>query len=796
MKFTISWLKEHLDTDASLDEIVDAMTMAGLEVESVENPAEKLAAFTVGKVLSAEQHPDADRLRVCRVETFEGEKQIVCGAPNARAGIWIAFAPVGAYVPGIDVTLKAAKIRGVESFGMMCSSRELEIGEDHDGIMELSGDDLAIGQLVSDVLDLNDPVIDFEVTPNRPDWLGVNSIARDLAAAGLGTLIEPKISPVPGKFPCLQQVVIEAPKACPAFAGRVLKGVKNGPSPKWVQKRLRAIGLRPISALVDITNLMSYDRDRPLHVYDLAKVKGPIRARLGQAGEKLDALDDKTYEIGMQMCVIADDSGAIGLGGVMGGTSTGVDENTRDVFIECALFDPSRTMQTGRDTGITSDARYRFERGVDSGFVLDGIELATQWALDWCGGEPSEVHLAGEIPAAPPAVDFELSQVKRLTGLELTEQQIIEVLTPLGFDYGPVENGRMQVSVPTWRRDVREAPDLVEEVARTWGFDKLPSCSLVRKPGTLPPVPALQQTRARRLRYGLAGLGYAECVTWSFCDHNHAKAFGGGDAALVLANPISSELDCMRPSVLVHLLLAAQRNVDRGQTDLQLFEVGPVYDGDGPDDQRLCAAGIITASSKRHWQGAEAHDVFTAKAAALHGLAAAGAKVEALQTQSNTSSYWHPGRSGALRLGPKNTLAEFGELHPSVLKALGVTGSVYGFEIWPAAIPAPRQTKASRSALTTFDLQSLSRDFAFLVKDDVSADALVRAARGADKKLIASVSVFDLYAGKGIEPGYKSLAIEVVLQPADHTLTETDIDAVSQKIIAKVSAATGAELRA
>ncbi|PHR56421.1 MAG: phenylalanine--tRNA ligase subunit beta [Robiginitomaculum sp.] len=795
MKFTVSWLKQHLDTDATLDEIVDAMTMAGLEVEAVENPAEKLAAFTVGKVLSAEQHPDADRLRVCRVETFEGEKQIVCGAPNARAGIWIAFAPVGAYVPGIDVTLKAAKIRGVESFGMMCSAKELEMGEDHDGIIELSGDDLAVGQLVSDALELNDPVIDFEVTPNRPDWLGVNSIARDLAAAGLGTLIEQLITPVPGQFACTQDVIIEDETACPAFAGRMIRGVKNGPSPQWVQTRLRAIGLRPISALVDVTNLLSYDCDRPLHVYDLAKVKGPIRVRLGGKNQSFEALDDKTYSIGSEMCVIADDSGAIGLGGVMGGASTGVSETTTDVFIECALFDPQRTMQTGRDTNITSDARYRFERGVDSGFVLDGMEIATQLVLDWCGGEPSEIVLAGEIPAGPKAVDFDLSQVKRLTGLELTAQQIAKILTPLGFDCGDAKNDRMRVGVPSWRRDVLAAPDLVEEVARIVGYDQLPAVSLTREPGVLPPAPSTLQTRARLLRYGLANAGFAECITWSFCERSHARAFGGGADVLMLANPISSELDCMRPSALIHLLLAAQRNADRGQTHLQLFELGPVYRGDQPEDQLLCAAGILSGQPERHWQGSQTPDVFTAKAAAMAGLAAAGAKVDALQTFTDTSAYWHPGRSGALRLGPKNTLAEFGELHPATLKALGVDGPIYGFEIWPAAIPAARNAKTTRTALPVHDLMPLTRDFAFVVSDDISAEAVRRAARGADKNLISQALVFDLYSGKGIEPGHKSLAIEVTLQPKDHTLTDTEIEAVSTKIIDKVQSATSGVLR-
>ncbi|MBL4616560.1 MAG: phenylalanine--tRNA ligase subunit beta, partial [Robiginitomaculum sp.] len=579
-----------------------------------------------------------------------------------------------------------------------------------------------------------------------------------------------------------------------------------------------AIGLRPISALVDMTNLMSYDFDRPLHVYDMAKLSGAITARLGAfdktrenrevGGPDRDAtfisddpdtflaLDGKWYDATNQMCVIADDSGAIGLGGVMGGNSTAVDENTRDVFIECALFNAQTTMQTGRDTGITSDARYRFERGVDSGFVLDGIELATKLVMDWCGGEPSEVSLAGEIPKPPASINFEMSQVKRLTGLDLQTQQITDILQKLGFVCGSVENGKMPITVPSWRRDVTASADLVEEIVRIHGFDKLPMVSLVRAPGTLPNKPPLAQTRAKLLRYALAGIGFNECVTWSFCSRSHAKVFGGGADELVLANPISSELDVMRPSALIHLLLAAQRNADRGQNGLSLFEVGPVYRGDAPEDQALSAAGIITPDTSRHWQGAKQADLFVVKAAALHALEAAGVKVANLQTATNTSSYWHPGRSGALRLGPKNTLAEFGELHPSVLKTLGVEGPVYGFEVWQDNIPKPRSVKIGRAALTSHKLQVVTRDFAFIVTDDIAADALVRSAKSADKKLISAVDIFDVYAGKGIEDGHKSLAIEVSLQPVEQTLSEAEIEAVSQKIIAKVQSATGGVLRA
>lgn len=796
MKFTLSWLKEYLETDATLDDVVDAMTMAGLEVEEVEDPSAKLAEFTVAKVIAAKPHPDADKLQVCTVETKNGVKQIVCGAPNARTGLTGIYAPLGAYIPGLDFSLdpKPRKIRGVESHGMLCSVKELGVGEDHEGIADLSGD-LEVGQPAAQALGAHDPVIDFEVTPNRPDWLGVVNIARDLSATGLGRFQLPEIEAVPGSFDCPVSITIEDEEGCPAFAGRVVRGVKNGPSPKWVQDRLRAIGLRPISALVDITNLMSVDRARPMHVYDLAKLKGGILVRRGKQGEKFTALDGKEYEVGAEMTCICDDSGVIGLGGVMGGTSTGVDETTTDVLIECALFEPSRIMQTGRDTGIVSDARYRFERGVDTEFVLPGMELATQLVLDWCGGVASKVVVAGDIPPAPQAVSFPLNQVKRLTGLDLAVEEITACLDKLGFGLGTVKDGVVQVSVPGFRRDVTAPCDLVEEVARITGYDKLPMVSLRRDKQELPPLPTRTQNLARKLRYSLAANGMQECVTWSFCEHDHAKLFGGGADALVLANPISSGLDCMRPSILVHLLLASQRNQDRGRSDLALFEVGPTFAGDQPQDQHLCAAGVLAGAQSRHWQDTPANDVFAVKALVEAALAEAGAPVGSLQVAPETSGYWHPGRSGAFKLGPKNTLAEFGELHPGVLQKLGLDGPVWGFEIWPENIPAPRTARTTRSALASFDLMPLTRDFAFLVDDTVPAANLVRAARGADKKLITNVRVFDVYAGKGIADGKVSQAVEVTLQPTDKTLTDKDIEAVSAAIVAKVERATGAELR-
>ena len=794
MKFTLSWLKEHLDTKATLDEIVEAMTMAGLEVESVENPAEKLKAFSVAKCIKAEKHPNADRLKVCEVETVDGVKQIVCGAPNARAGIWVIYAPVGAYVPGIDVTLKTAKIRDVESHGMMCSAREMEAGDDHDGIIELAGEDWSVGGDAAAALGLDDPVIDFEVTPNRPDWLGVRGIARDLAAAGLGTLKpDPLAGNIKGGFPCPVAIEIDAPEACPAFAGRVVRGLKNGPSPAWLQQRLLAIGLRPISALVDITNYLSYDRDRPLHVYDVAKLSGPVRARWG-TGERFEALDGKEYEVTPAMCAIADDARVLGLGGVMGGTYSGCDETTTDVLIECAYFDPKITRATGRATGIESDAKYRFERGVDPASLHSGLDAATRLVLEFCGGEASDALMAGEPPLFERVIDFPVSEVKRLTGMALDAQEIRRILQSLGFG-GEMQGETWPVRVPSWRGDCEGKADLVEEVARIHGYDKLPACSLRRAPGAVRPLATPLQNRVRRGRRALASLGYLDAVTWSFCAREDAALFGGGDEALMLANPISSEMDCMRPSALVHLIRAAQKNADRGIADLALIEAGPVYRGIAPGDQAMSLAGVLRSEPPRHWAGARQRDVFDIKGDVLAALAEMGAPVGSLQTSAGTSAYWHPGRSGALRLGPKTLLAEFGELHPGVLAKMGVNGPLLGFEIWPEAIPARRNKSTAKGALQKSDLLPLTRDFAFVVDAHLPAQDLIRAAKGADKTLIAAVRLFDVYEGKGIEDGKKSLAIEVTIQPREATLTEARIETLSQAIIAKVGKAVGGVLR-
>ncbi len=802
MKFTLSWLKEHLETTASAGEIVDAMTMAGLEVEHVENPAKKLAAFTVAKIVEAVQHPNADRLRVCQVDTVDGRKEIVCGAPNARAGLTTIYAPIGAYVPGLDVTLEARPVRGVVSNGMLCSAAELEVAEESNGIMELS-DDLQVGVTAAQALGL-EAVIDFEVTPNRPDWLGVAGIARDLAAAGVGRLKDRAIEPVKGEFSCPIAIRITAPGACPMFAGRLIRGVKNGPSPAWLQARLKAIGLRPINALVDVTNLVSYDRCRPLHVYDRALLVGDvIEARLGHHGEHhapehLIALDGKTYVIEPEMCVIADAGGErpIGLGGVMGGESTGCSDATTEVFVESAWFDPLRTAQTARATGINSDAAYRFSRGVDPQFVEPGLELATRLILELCGGEPSDVIVAGQARPPPQPIAFDPAYVHRLAGLNVGREGTLAILTKLGFlieGHGSM----LKVTPPSWRRDVDGKADLVEEVARIAGFDALPSTPLPAVARPAGGILTARQARVRLARRALAAAGYAEAVTWSFTARKTAAMFGGGWENLILANPIAAELDCMRPSILPNLIEAAGRNARRGFPDVALFEIGPVFSGDQPGDQRTAIAAILAPHGPRRWdKGAAGDDVFAIKGELMALLDELGAPVASLQiAQGQAGAWWHPGQSARLQLGPKAVIAEFGALHPAVLQALDVEGPVYGFELWLEAVPEPkRKTTKSRPALKASALMPLSRDFAFLAPQALAAGDLTRAIQGADKALIASARVFDLYEGPGVPEGQKSLALEVQIQPVDQTLTEKDIEALSAKIVAAAEK-LGAKLR-
>ena len=801
MKFTLSWLKEHLDTAADVAAVADAMTMAGLEVEDVHDPIAALAPFTVARIVSAEQHPNADRLRVCQVDTVDGMKEIVCGAPNARAGLTTIYAPIGAYVPGLGVTLVEKPVRGVVSNGMLCSASELELAGDSDGILELA-DDLAVGTPAAGVFGA-EPVIDFEVTPNRPDWLGVAGIARDLAAAGLGPLKTPSILPVPGTFPSPISVRIDAPEMCPVFAGRLIRGVKNGPSPEWLQRRLTAIGLRSINRLVDVTNLVAYDRCRPLHVYDAARlVGGEIVVRGGQVAattgehEHLIALDGKTYTADPAMCMIADAGGErpIGLGGVMGGESTGCSDETTDVFVECAWFDPLVTAQTGRTLSLNSDAQYRFARGVDPASVVPGLELATRMILDLCGGEPSEIVVTGQAPADPAAFAFDPARVVSLTGLSLDDDRIAEILTRLGFEVA--RGAPWTVTPPSWRRDVEGPADLVEEVARIEGYGALPSTPLpdlgAPSKGVLNP----RQARVRLARRALAAMGYAEAVTWSFTKQSTAALFGGGDDALRVENPIAADLDCMRPSALPNLIQAAARNAARGHADAALFEIGPIYLDDSPTGQRTVIAGLIAPRAARHWGTAPEDALFGLKGDLMALLEALGAPVASLQlAQGQNRDWWHPGRSARLQLGPKNVMVEFGALHPRVLKALDADAPMLAFEIVLDAVPEPRGAKSkARGAANLANLMPLTRDFAFVVEDGKAVGDLVRAVAGADKALVAGVSVFDVYRGAGVPEGMKSVALEVSIQPVEATLTEAEIEALSAKVVAAAQK-LGATLR-
>ena len=805
MKFTLSWLKQHLDTDATLDEIVEKLTMIGLEVETVEDPAKKYAPFKVVEILSAVQHPNADRLRVCMVNTGEGAPlQIVCGAPNARAGLKAVLGLPGTYISGKDITLKVSKVRNVESHGMLISGAEIEFSDDADGIIEMPAD-APVGKPFADVIGANDPVIEINLTPNRADCTGVSGIARDLAATGIGKFIENAPKPVKGEFPCPVSVKLDfgdTPSLCPGFALRLVKGVKNGPSPEWLQKRLTAIGLRPINALVDITNYMTFDRGRPLHVFDASKVHGNLTVRRGKAGEELLALDGRTYKLDDTMCVIADEKGVESLAGIMGGEETGCSETTTDVLIESALWVPLNIAQTGRKLGINSDARYRFERDVDPNFMVPGIEEATKLVLDLCGGTPSDIVVEGFSPVDDKPIDFPANEVKRLTGLDVSLTEMKRVLSHLGFFVAG--NGPMlKVAVPSWRGDVEGKADIVEEVVRIVGLDTVPATEFPRGEFQRKPVLTLLQNRNRKAKRTLAARGLSEAVTWSFISRPKAELFGGGQAELALANPIASDLSDMRPSLLPGLIAAAQRNADRGFADTAIFEVGQIFTGDKPEDQLMAATGVRRGLARsgglgRHWSNGGGHaDAFDAKADAMAVLSAAGAPMNALQIVPGGPAWFHPGRSGTIQIGPKNILGWFGELHPRALEALDAEGPVVAFEVILDRIPEPKaKPTRAKPALDLSPFQPVTRDFAFIVDRTVKAGDLVRAAQNADKQLITDVTVFDVYEGKGIEPGKKSLAIAVTIQPRSKTMTDEEIEALAGRIVADVGKRTGGLLRA
>lgn len=800
MKFTLSWLKDHLETTASLDDITAKLTAIGLEVEGVDNPAAALDDFIVGHVTEAKQHPNADRLRLCTVDTGTETLQVVCGAPNARTGLKVVLARVGTVIPASGDTLKKGKIRGEESQGMLCSAQELNLGEDHSGIIELP-EGAPTGAPVASVLAM-DPVIEIALTPNRVDALGVRGVARDLAAAGLGTLKPLNDKPVPGTFDSTRKVAMNLPAAdahkCPQFVGRAFRGVKNGESPTWLKDRLNAVGLRPVSTLVDITQYITLDLGRPLHVFDDAKLNGPIGPRFAKAGESLAALNGKEYTLDESIVVIADEAAALGIGGIMGGEPSSVTETTTNVFLESALFDPSNIAESGRKLQINSDARYCFERGVDPTSAEVGAEIASRMILELCGGEAAHVDVSGTAPSYRRNVSFDPARVKTLGGVDLAEPEMKAILERLGFTV--TVGTPWTVSPPSWRADIEGWQDLVEEILRIHGYDNIPESTLPRAP--MPKVvPTPQQRRIAMARRTLAARGLNETTTWAFLPKAQAELFLGDSSLVLLANPISSELDAMRPSLLPNLAAAAGRNAARNMPDGRFFEIGPRFEGAKPAEQTLIACALRAGhTGPRHWAGERRPvDALDAKADALATLQAAGLPTTALQTaagpEGGVPGWFHPGRSGTLKLG-NQVLATFGELHPATLAALDVKGPMVACEVFLDRLPQPKKTAAAaRPLLKTSPFQPVERDFAFVVDASVASEALLRAVRSADKDLIAETGLFDTYEGPHVGEGKKSLAVTVTLQPKDSTLTDEQIDAVAKKIVASVEKSCGGTLR-
>ncbi|OHZ43797.1 phenylalanine--tRNA ligase subunit beta [Agrobacterium vitis] len=807
MKFTLSWLKDHLDTDATLDQVCERLTAIGLEVEDVDDKA-AYKPFVIAKILSAEKHPSADRLKVLSVDAGDGKPvQVVCGAPNARAGLIGAFGRPGMYVPGLDVTLAVGNIRGVGSHGMMCSEKELNMSDNHDGIIDLP-DDAPVGTSFAAYAGIDDPVIEINLTPNRPDCTSIFGIARDLAASGLGTLKQPKAPSfaVEGETSVEVKLELDDAKLCPGFAYRLVHGVKNGPSPVWMQKRLIAIGLRPISALVDVTNYMTFDQGRPMHVFDADKVKGVLTVRRAKDGEEILALDTRTYKLTPNTVVIADDNGLESIGGIMGGEHSGCDENTSNVLIESALWDPINIAKSGRSLGIITDARYRFERGVDPDYMVPGLERTTELVLEMCGGKAASAKVVGYQGHTKKVVDFPFSEVKRLTGLNVSTDESRTILTGLGFEVSG-EGETVKVAVPSWRPDVDGKADLVEEVMRMHGVDKITPEPLPSMGAVNTKILTTLQIRTRTAKRALASRGMMEAVTWSFISAEQAALFGGGKPELKLVNPIAADMSDMRPSLLPGLLTAAQRNADRGFGDVAIFEVSGTYEGDTPEGQRRVAGGVRRGTASlsgagRMWSnatkgGGKPVDVYDAKADALAVLEACGLPMGNVQIEQGGPEWYHPGRSGTIKMGPKVVLGYFGEFHPKTLAALDVSGALCGFEIYLDAMQEPKK-KATRTkpALDLSPLQMVKRDFAFVVEKQVEAGAIIKAATSADRKLITGVNVFDVFEGASVGEGKKSVAIEVLIQPSDKTLTDEDFDALTKKIVGNVEKTTGGALRA
>jgi phenylalanyl-tRNA synthetase beta chain len=783
MKFSLSWLRQHLDTTADAQTIADTLTAIGLEIEGLGNPAEALAPFRVARVLTAEKHPQADKLQVLTVDAGEGAVQVVCGAPNAHAGMLGVFGPPGAYVPGSDMTLKVAAIRGVESRGMMCSVRELQLGEEHDGIIELPAD-APVGTAFADYAELNDPVFDVNVTPNRQDCMGVRGIARDLAAAGIGTLKPLAVPQIEGSFKSPIDIRIEDQDGCPAFFGRAVRGVRNGASPDWMQRRLKSAGQRPISAIVDITNYVMLDVGRPAHAYDIAKLDRALVARSARAGEKVLALNEKDYALDPSMTVIADEKQVHDIGGIMGGEESGVTVNTTDVMLEIAYFSPDRIAKTGQKLGISSDARSRFERGVDPAFLGNGLDILTGLILEICGGEASEALHVGAAPVEDRTVRFDPGRAFALGGVEVAEDRQRDILKSLGFEFV----GGADVRVPTWRRDVIGTADLVEEIARITGYDKVIAAPLPREAGVAKPTVTPSQMIERNVRRAAASRGLDECVTWSFISEAEADAFG--PTAWRVANPISEEMKVMRPSLLPGLISSARRNLDRGATSVRLFEIGRRY----LEDAERPTATLLLAGDRqlRSWQGGRSQrfDAFDAKSEVIALLEAAGAPIANLQVFPDAGPTWHPGRSATLRLGPKAIIAAFGELHPRLEKLVDAPERAVAAEIYLDAIPRARSTGHARAQYTPPALQPVTRDFAFIVPADIQADNLVRAVRGADKQWIIGARLFDRFeSADGL-----SLAVEVTLQPGEKSFTEAELAEISKRIVAAAEK-LGARLR-
>ncbi len=797
MKFTLPWLREHLETEAGAEALAERLTGLGLEVEEVADPAARLAGFTVARVREARPHPNADKLKLCEVETRSGVVQVVCGAPNARSGMYGIFAPEGTVIPATGQPLKRAVIRGVESRGMLCSAWELGIGEDHEGIIDLEGG-WEIGTPAAEVLGLEGPVIDLAVTPNRADCFGVSGIARDLAAAGAGSFRPRTITAVPSTGTPGPDIRLAFPagaeNACPAFLGRIIRGVRNGPSPPWLQRRLRAIGLRPISALVDITNYVMFDLNRPLHVYDAAKIRGDLVLRFARPGERLLALDEREYELDETMVVIADDTGPVALGGIMGGESTGVTEETTDVLLEVALFDPPRVAATGRRLGIESDARTRFERGLDPAMLLPGAEYATRLILDLCGGEAGPAVLAGRVPETRREIRFRAEQLPRLAGIRLEPEEMVRILEALGFGVagGPET---YDLTVPSWRHDITTEACIVEELTRLHGYDRVPPVPVTRTEAVGRGVLTPDQRRRVQARRRAATLGYLEAVTWSFVGEEQARLFSDGEP-IRLRNPLSSDLSVLRPSLLPGLLAAAARNIARKQETGALFEVGPRFLGAGPGEQRTAVAGLrFGAFAPRHWDVPRRPvDAIDAKSDLYALLADLGVRVEALQI-AGPPSWYHPGRAATVTLGP-NPLASFGELHPGVLEAFDIELPVVAFEFDLEALPRPKaKASKTRPPLEAWPFPPADRDFAFLVDADLPAEDLLKVIRSADRRLVREVRLFDVYTGPGVPEGKKSLAVTVRLQAQDHTLSEGEIERVAHHIIEAARSRLGAELR-